>query len=91
MPLTTPSLTIADSLSPSAAIRISRESQRCRECKRLESNVEYAIQSVSLTIRTKFPKLSDKLRVLHQWQDARDNAMETLYEHKKCHSFLKTA
>jgi len=30
-------------------------------------------------------RLSEKIQELSKWQDARDEAIEAFYEHKKCH------
>jgi hypothetical protein len=61
-------------------------SPRCRECKSLEANIEFAVKSISLVARTKFESLSEKLQLLREWKDARDHAMHRLYTHRRFHN-----
>jgi len=79
------SLAITANMAMVAGFMASKNSFSCPECKRLDANVEFAVKSIRLIMKTKFDTIREKLQLLHEWQCARDSAMETLYVHKKSH------
>lgn len=78
-----PSMTTNRTIAP--GFTVSTPSPACPECTKLNANAELAVKSIRLIVRTRFETLREKLQLLHQWQSARDSAMETLYLHKKSH------
>jgi hypothetical protein len=61
-------------------------SQLCSHCKRLEFEYQRTIGEINSVVGGRFNTVGEKLRELCRWQDVRDKAVKTLYEHKKIHS-----
>jgi len=55
----------------------------CSECERLEHVCRDAVKKINLVVANRFSEISEKLRELREWQDARDRAHEVFYQHKK--------
>lgn len=58
----------------------------CHECKALERIYDHFIRRIYGVVHGRFSSVDEKIRELHRLQDLRDEAIETLYAHKKCHS-----
>jgi len=63
----------------------------CSECERLERVCRDAIKKINSVVASRFNDISEKLREVREWQDARDRAHEAFYRHKKRHHSRKKA
>ena len=66
-------------------------SAQCSECKRLERDYQNTVTKIAFVVAKRSMRLSEKIQEVSKWQDARDEALEAFYEHKKCHPRKKAA
>lgn len=62
-----------------------KPSPGCSECRRLERDVQAAVEKISAIVSRKFADFHEKLRQLHDWQGKRNAAMKVLDTHKRSH------
>ncbi len=62
-----------------------KDSRLCSHCNRLEIEYQRTIGEINSVVGGRFNAVGEKLRELRRWQDVRDKAVKTLYEHKKIH------
>ena len=66
-------------------LQIVDNSRGCSECVQLERSYQDTVREIFRVVNTPSSSIGDKLRKLHECQDARDRAVARLYEHKKLH------
>jgi hypothetical protein len=57
----------------------------CRECQRLESEYDRAIEVIRAVVRERFNSVREKIFALHEAQEVRDSHLRLLYDHRRNH------
>ena len=63
-----------------------KHSLSCRECERLEREYELIIGEIYSVVDGRVGTISEKLRELWRWQEARDKVLKVIYKHKRTQS-----
>ena len=70
---------------PKRAERTIPNDSSCPECERLELAYEHAVVEIRELMCTRFSTIGEKVRRLHECQDARSIALQAFYDHKASH------
>ncbi len=57
----------------------------CRECQRLESECDRAIEGIRAVVRERFISVREKVFALREAQEVRDSRLRLLYDHRRNH------